>query len=250
MNKNLLSFILIVSLTMALTSCAELQNLSKQLNLQVPLTEGEVSMGLKEALSIGTKNATGLLSTTDGYFGDAAVKILLPEEAQVITKNISRLPGGEALVDKVVLSINRAAEEAAKEAAPIFIEAVKTMTITDAMAILGGGNHAATEYFRSKTKNDLVALYAGKISNAIDQKLVGDLSAQSSWNLLTAKWNQVAKSPLGALASLTPVETNLSQYLTEKAIDGLFLKIALEEEQIRTNPTARVNNLLRRVFGQ
>ena len=237
-------------LSIALSSCAELQTISKQLNLPIPLTEAEVSMGLKEALSIGTQNATGLLSATDGYFGDAAVKILLPEEAQVITKNISRLPGGDALVEKVVLSINRAAEEAAKEAAPIFIEAVKTMTITDAMAILGGGKNAATEYFRTKTKNNLVALYAPKISNAIDQKLVGDLSAQSSWNLLTGKWNQLAKSPLGAMASLTPVETNLSQYLTEKAIDGLFLKIALEEEQIRTNPAARVNNLLRRVFGQ
>lgn len=249
MIKNFLSFTLIASLTF-LSSCAELQNISKQLNLPIPLTEAEVSMGLKEALSIGTQNATGLLSATDGYFGDAAVKILLPEEAQVITKNISRLPGGDALVEKVVLSINRAAEEAAKEAAPIFIEAVKTMTITDAMAILGGGKNAATEYFRTKTKNNLVALYAPKISNAIDQKLVGDLSAQSSWNLLTGKWNQLAKSPLGAMASLTPVETNLSQYLTEKAIDGLFLKIALEEEQIRTNPAARVNNLLRRVFGQ
>ena len=237
-------------LSIALSSCAELQTISKQLNLPIPLTEAEVSMGLKEALSIGTQNATGLLSATDGYFGDAAVKILLPEEAQVITKNISRLPGGDALVEKVVLSINRAAEEAAKEAAPIFIEAVKTMTITDAMAILGGGKNAATEYFQTKTKNDLVALYAPKISNAIDHKLVGDLSAQSSWNLLTGKWNQLAKSPLGAMASLTPVETNLSQYLTEKAIDGLFLKIALEEEQIRTNPAARVNNLLRRVFGQ
>ena len=237
-------------LSIALSSCAELQTISKQLNLPIPLTEAEVSMGLKEALSIGTQNATGLLSATDGYFGDAAVKILLPEEAQVITKNISRLPGGDALVEKVVLSINRAAEEAAKEAAPIFIEAVKTMTITDAMAILGGGKNAATEYFRTKTKNNLVALYAPKISNAIDQKLVGDLSAQSSWNLLTGKWNQLAKSPLGAMASLTPVETNLSQYLTEKAIDGLFLKIALEEEQIRTNPAARVNNLLCRVFGQ
>ncbi|MBP8791499.1 MAG: DUF4197 domain-containing protein [Breznakibacter sp.] len=237
-------------LSIALSSCAELQTISKQLNLPIPLTEAEVSMGLKEALSIGTQNATGLLSATDGYFGDAAVKILLPEEAQVITKNISRLPGGDALVEKVVLSINRAAEEAAKEAAPIFIEAVKTITITDAMAILGGGKNAATEYFRTKTKNNLVALYAPKISNAIDQKLVGDLSAQSSWNLLTGKWNQLAKSPLGAMASLTPVETNLSQYLTEKAIDGLFLKIALEEEQIRTNPAARVNNLLRRVFGQ
>ena len=249
MIKNFLSFTLIASLTF-LSSCAELQNISKQLNLPIPLTEAEVSMGLKEALSIGTQNATGLLSATDGYFGDAAVKILLPEEAQVITKNISRLPGGDALVEKVVLSINRAAEEAAKEAAPIFIEAVKTMTITDAMAILGGGKNAATEYFRTKTKNNLVALYAPKISNAIDKKLVGDLSAQSSWNLLTGKWNQLAKSPLGAMASLTPVETNLSQYLTEKAIDGLFLKIALEEEQIRTNPAARVNNLLRRVFGQ
>lgn len=237
-------------LSFAIVSCAELQNFSKQMNLPVPLSEGEVAMGLKEALTIGTRNATGILSATDGYFGDAAVKILLPEEAQVITKNISRLPGGDALVDKVVLSINRAAEEAAKEAAPIFIEAVKTMTITDAMAILSGGNHAATEYFRSKTKNDLVKLYASKISHAIDQKLVGELSAQSSWDLLTGKWNQMAKSPLGALASLTPVETNLSQYLTEKAIDGLFLKIALEEEQIRTNPTARVSNLLRRVFGQ
>lgn len=249
MFKNILTVTLSVMLSL-LTSCAELQNITNQLNLPVPLTEAEVSMGLKEALTIGTQNATGILSATDGYFGDAAVKILLPEEAQVITKNISRLPGGEALVDKVVLGINRAAEEAAKEAAPIFINAVKTMTITDAMAILGGGNHAATEYFRAKTKNDLVALYASKISYAIDQKLVGDLSAQSSWDLLTGKWNQVAKSPLGALASLTPVDTDLSQYLTEKAIDGLFLKIALEEEQIRTNPAARVNQLLRRVFGQ
>ncbi len=233
-----------------LTGCAELQNISKQLNLPIPLTESEVSMGLKEALSIGTQNATGILSAADGYFGDAAVKILLPEEAQIITKNISRIPGGDALVEKVVLGINRAAEDAAKEATPIFVNAVKSMTITDAMSILAGGNHAATDYFKSKTKDELVNLYASKISHSIDQKLIGELSAQSSWDMLTGKWNQIAKSPIGAIASLTPVETNLSQYLTEKAIDGLFLKIALEEEKIRTDPAAQVNNLLKRVFGQ
>ena len=233
-----------------LTACSELQTISKQLNLPIPLTETEVSMGLKEALSIGTQNATGVLSATDGYWADAAVKILLPEEAQVITKNISRIPGGEALVDKVVLSINRAAEDAAKEASPIFIDAVKTMTITDAMAILAGGNHAATDYFKSKTKDDLVKLYSSKISSSIEQKLIGDLSAQSSWDLLTGKWNQIAQSPIGTIASLTPVQTNLSNYLTEKAIDGLFLKIAVEEEKIRTDPAVQVNNLLRRVFGK
>ncbi len=241
-------FAIIFSITI-LTACAELAQVGSQLGLNGPLTEGEVNLGLKEALNVGAKNAASILSAKDGYFGDAAVKILLPEQAAVVVNNIGRIPGGDALMQSVVLSINRAAEDAAKEAAPIFVNAVKSMSFSDAMGILAGGKHAATDYFNSKTRVELTKLYSQKISASIEKNIIGDYSAQSSWSLLTDKWNSVAKTTVGQIAGLNQVNVNLSEYLTNKALDGLFLKLSIEEEKIRTMPEARVNALLQRVFG-
>ncbi len=240
---------LLVLLIAVLSGCAEMQQLSKQLDLNMPLSEGEVNQGLKEALSVGTRNATAVLAAKDGYYGNAAVKILLPQQAAVVVNNIGQVPGGEALLETVILGINRAAEDAAKEAAPIFINAVRSMTIADAMGILKGGNHAATDYFKAKTRNELTTLYSQKISASIEKKIVGDYSAQYSWNLLTSKWNSIAKTTVGQIAGFNVVNVNLSEYLTQKALDGLFLKLAHEEEQIRTDPQARVTAILKRVFG-
>jgi hypothetical protein len=228
--------------------CAEVQNLL-QTSGTMPLTEQEVVDGLKEALITGSANSAGILGVQDGYFGDLAVKILLPEEAKVITDNLSRLPGGDKLVQDAVLRINRAAEDAAKEAAPIFANSVKQMTIRDAFGILNGAENAATQYLRQTTYNDLYSLYKPKIKVSTEKEIVGSVSTKTSWETLTGKWNQLANSAPGKLASLKPVNTDLDDYLTRKALDGLFLKLAEEEKKIRKDVSARISPILQRVFG-
>jgi len=235
--------------TFLLISCAELTQVINTLDLKVPLTEGEVANGLKEALRVGTDSAAGRLSKANGYFGDEMVKILLPQEANIIVQNASKIPGGQKLIDDVVLSINRAAEDAAKDVGPIFFNAIKEMTLTDAMGILKGNKNAATEYFKSKTYNSLFELYSPKIKTSTDKKIIAGYSAGQTWNSLTSKYNTLAGSFAGQIAGLKTVEVDLNAYLTQKALDGLFLKLALEEEKIRTDPVARVNDILKRVFG-
>ena len=159
----------------------------------VPLTEDDVVNGLKEALITGAKNSAGILGAENGYFGDATVKILLPDDAKVIIDNISKLPGGDKLVQDVVLRINRAAEDAAKEAAPIFVNSVKQMTIKDAFNILNGADNAATQYLRQTTYNELYALYKPKITASTEKKIVGSVSTKDSWVALTGKWNTLAR---------------------------------------------------------
>jgi len=213
------------------------------------LTTAEIIAGLKQALKIGTDSATFKLSKVDGYFGDAMVKILLPPEANTITENLSKLPGGERLVNDVILRINRAAEDAAKEAGPIFVGSITGMTINDGMGILKGGDTAATDYLEKTTSQQLYNLYQPKIKTSLDKKLIGNISTNDSWNKLTTEWNKVANTIVGQLAGLKPVEVKLDEYLTQKGLDGLFLKIAIEEKQIRNDPVARVTELLRKVFG-
>lgn len=231
------------------TACAELQQVMNSLETNAPLTESEVARGLKEALRIGTDSAAGKLAMTNGYFKDELVKILLPPEADIIVKNANKIPGGKKLIDDVVLGINRAAEDAAKEAGPVFYKAITVMTITDAMNILKGGNNAATEYFKSKTYQSLFELYSPKIKTSINKDLVAGYSAGDTWNTMTSNYNKVANSLVGELANLKPVNVELETYLTQKALDGLFIKLANEEQKIRTAPVARVTNLLKRVFG-
>ena len=212
-------------------------------------TIASVVSGLKEALAIGAKNSADRLSMENGYYGDIAVKILLPDEAKTIVDNISRIPGGDQLIEDVILRINRAAEDAAKEAAPIFVSSITSMTIADAFNILKGNDNAATMYLRSTTYDELYSLYKPKISNSTEKDIVGTISTQDSWKILTEKWNSVANSVAGKLAGFKPVNTDLDDFLTKKGLDGLFLKVEAEELKIRKEVSARVTPLLKKVFG-
>ena len=240
----------IILLLFLFTGCAQLTQIAEQtMNSGKPLTQNEIIAGLKEALIVGTNNSSNLLGKTDGYYKDELVKILLPPEADVIVKNIGRIPGGNQLIEDVLLSINRAAEDAVSEAKPIFVNSIKSMTISDAVGILKGNDNAATQYLQNTTYNQLTDLYRPKIKTSLDKKLVGNFSAGQSWDALTGKWNEAAKSTVGQIAGFKPVNIQLDEYLTQKALDGLFLKIADEEKRIRKDPVARVNDILKRVFG-
>ena len=232
-----------------LSGCAELNTLMQSLPSDAPLTEADVASGLKEALEIGSKNASSILSAVDGYYGDAMVKILLPEEASVIIDNLNRIPGGDKLVEDVILRINRAAEDAAKEVAPIFVNSIRQMTIRDAFTILKGADNAATQYLINTTRTDLYNLYKPKIRQSTGKDIVGGISTKDSWEALTGKWNTFANSVIGRAAGFHAVNTDLDDYLTNRALDGMFLKVQDEEKKIRTNVSARVTPLLERVFG-
>lgn len=241
---------LVIVAALFLSSCAELMQIAQQtLNEGQPLTQTEIIAGLKEALVVGTGKSVDILGVTDGYYKDELVKIFLPPEADIIVDNIGRIPGGDQLLEDVLLRINRAAEDAVSEAKPIFVSSITGMTINDAVGILRGEDNAATQYLHRTTYDQLFALYRPKIQTSLDKKLVGNISTAQSWNTLTSKWNEVAATFVGQLAGLKPVNTQLDDYLTGKALDGLFLKIEKEEKLIREDPLARVSNLLKRVFG-
>ncbi len=236
-----------------LTSCAELQTIVNEyatVEQNNSLSSFDVSQGLKEALLIGSKQASNILSSEDGFYKDELVKILLPPEAQNITKHIKKVPGGEDLVDKVVLRLNRAAEDAVKEATPIFASAITEMTIQDAFGILKGDKNAATTYLKSKSYSKLRDLFLPKVKNSLDKKLVANLSTNESWNMLTKSYNQVATSLVGGLANMEPVNSKLDEYVTDKALEALFMKVEKEELQIRKDPMKRVSSLLQKVFSQ
>ena len=241
-------YLLIAAAVILFTACAELLTMV-QTSGPVPLTESEVAGGLKEALITGAKNSSQILSAENGYYGDMAVKILLPDEAKIILDNISRIPGGDKLVEDVVLRINRAAEDAAKEAAPVFINSIRQMTVRDAFAILRGADNAATSYLRNTTYAELYDLYKPKIEASTEKDIVGTVSTADSWNTLTGRWNSLANSVPGRLADLKPVNTDLNDYLTTKALNGIFLKVEAEELKIRKDVSARITPILQRVFG-
>jgi hypothetical protein len=234
------------------TSCAELQTIVNEYALEQnkPLTSFDVSQGLKEALLVGSKQASNILSIEDGFYKDELVKILLPPEAQTITKNIRKIPGGNELVNKVILRLNRAAEDAVKEAAPIFASAITEMTIQDAFGILKGDKNAATLYLKNKSYSKLKELFLPKVKNSLDKKLIANLSTNESWNLLTRSYNQVATSFVGRLADMEAVNSKLDKYVTSKALDALFIKVAEEELMIRKDPMKRISSILKKVFSQ
>lgn len=248
-DMNKMKKLLLSVIVLTLTSCAELIQIAGTVVGDVPLSNTEIIAGLKQALVVGTDSSVARLAKTDGYFRDQLVKILLPPEADIIVKNIVKVPGGEKLLDDVILRINRAAEDAAREAAPIFVGSITGMTLSDGLSILKGGDHAATNYLRNTTYDQLFNLYQPKIRTSLDKKLIGNISTTESWNTLTREWNKIASSFVGQIAGFSTVNVKLDEYLTGKALDGLFLKIADEEKNIRTNPVARVTELLKRVFG-
>ena len=195
----------------------------------------EVAAGLKEALTNGVSKGSDLVSQVDGYLKNAEIKIPFPPEVQQVETKLRAIGmGGE--VDKFITSLNRAAEDAAKEAKPIFVTAVKEMTIQDAWSILKGEQNAATQYLIKTTSTPL----KGKFKPIIQASL-NKVNATKYYKDLVTAYNKI---PL-----VTKVNPNLDDYATDKAADGLFFMIAKEEKNIRENPGARTTELLKKVFG-
>lgn len=211
------------------------------------LSNEEIVSGLKEALTVGTDSSSTMLSKQDGYFKDLAVKILLPTEANAVYNNISKVPGGQTLLDNTILAINRAAEDAATEAKPIFVNAITSMTIGDGLSILQGADTAATSYLKGKTYDPLKEAFQPKISNSLSKPIVLGISAESSYSNLISAYNTAS---LGGILFDQITTNSLSEHVTRKGLDGLFLKVAEKEKDIRSNPLEQVTDLLKKVFGK
>ena len=223
------SILLISALTLA--SCAELTKLLKHAedygldtgSAKDVLTNDEIIKGLKEALSKGTDFAVSSLNVQDSYFGNQALKILLPKEAKPIYEKLNKIPLVDGVLDDAVLSINRAAENAAVEAKPIFINAIKNMSITDGMSILRGTDTAATQYLRKTTYQQLYNAFKPKIEASLSKKYVGSLSAEGTYSKAIDMYNT------GSLKGVLWPEiksNSLSDHATRKALSGLFKKVA------------------------
>lgn len=206
---------------------------------QSSLDDSTIVKGLKEALATGTERAVTTVAKPDGYFGNQLIKILLPERIQSVA-NLLRQVGYQEQVDSFVLSMNRAAEKAAPKAASIFGDAIRQMTLADARGILNGGDTAATEFFERKTRDRLYTAFKPTVATSMNQ--VGTTRAYQE---MIGKYEAVPMA-----ASLTGIPSlDLDDYVTNKALDGLFKMVAEEEKKIRTNPAARTTDLLRKVFG-
>lgn len=198
------------------------------------LSSDEIAQGLKEALSVGANNASKQLSSVDGFFKDAAIKILMPPEAQKAEKKLRALGMGK-LVDDAILSMNRAAEDASKNAAPIFVNAIKQITIQDAVGILKGKDTAATGYLRSKTTSPLTEAFRPVIETSLAK-----VNATKYWNTVFTTYNKF---------SADKINPDLSAYVTEKSLAGIFHQVGLEEQKIRKDPMARTTDILKKVFA-
>ncbi len=241
--------LLLAVLAFSLSSCDQILDS----NPSSDPSESEITEGLKKALDIGNEAAVGILNKKDGFYKDEAVKMLLPPEAKIIydkkDNQYLKLAGVDKLIDDVILSMNRSAEDATSEALPIFKSAITDMTVVDGLSILQGTETAATEYLKSKTYMQLKDAFAPKIDESLDKVLVGDISTNKIWTSLTTKYNEVANSIPGQLAGLKPVDTQLSNFVTEKALDAMFLKVSEEEKKIRENPYQWAEAIITKVFG-
>ena len=202
----------------------------------VSLSNDEIVAGLKEALSVGAQNSSGKLSALDGFFANAAIKVLMPAEAKKVETTLRNAGMGQ-MVDDAILSMNRAAEEASKSAAPIFIDAIKQMGFQDALSILRGTDTAATSYLKGRTLPSLTSAFRPVIDEALQKT-----GATKHWKTVFETYNKLP-------TTFKKINTDLSGYVTEKALTGLFYQVAIEEQQIRKNPAARVNDVLKKVFG-
>jgi len=200
------------------------------------LTEKDAANGIKEALVKGTGNGIDLVSKAGGYFNNPEIKILLPADASNMEKKL-RAIGLGSQVDQVVQSLNKAAEGAAVEAKPIFVAAIKNMTITEAVNIVKGDNDAATRYLEKSTTSELNQKFQPVIKASLDK-----VNATKYWSKVMDTYNRIPFTK--------KVNSNLTEYVTDKAIDGLFVMIAKEEQSIRSDPAARTTDLLKKVFGK
>lgn len=228
-------------LSLAFGACTSAQlnqaigDVNDALGSDTPLTTAEVAEGLKEALIKGISSGSDLASQVDGYFRNPSIKIPFPPEVKKVEDKLRQIGLGSE-VDKFVMTLNRGAEDAAKEAKPIFISAIKSMTIQDAWAILNGGDNAATEYLKRTTSGQLREKFSPVIANSLNK-----VNATKYYGDIVNTYNRI---PL-----VEKVNPDLTGYATTKAMDGLFLLIADEEKKIREDPLARTSELLKKVFG-
>lgn len=212
-----------------------LNDAKKALSTGKPLTTTEVSNGLKEALVNGVSKGTDLISKLDGYYKNPEIKIPFPQDVKMVETKLRALGMGKE-VDKFVVALNRGAEEAAKEAKPIFVAAIKQMTIDDAFAILKGQPDAATQYLKKTTTAQLKEKFKPIVQASLDK-----VQATKYYGDLVNNYNRIP--------FITKVNPNLNEYATDMAIQGLFTMIAKEEKSIRQDPAARTTDLLKKVFG-
>ena len=234
--------VLISTLALAIYACGVVNIPSlpttTNTNQKPQLTNDEVIKGLKEALTVGIKNSVDSTSLTDGFLNNAAIRLPFPPDAIKVREKAISL-GMQGQVDKFETTLNRAAEEAVKEALPIFKDAILTMSIQDGFAILKGGDGAATKFLKDKTTDSLVVAFLPKVKNATSK-----VQLTSYWNPIITKYNAVT-----ALTGGEKINPDLDAYVTQLAIKGLFLTVEKEENKIRKNPVARVTDLLQKVFG-
>lgn len=230
--------LLILLLPFLLFGCTS-QQINQTLNtvLSGGLTSDDIGNGLKEALRIGAQQGATELSEDGGYFNDLAYRILLPDEVRKVTDKLQGIPGFSNLEEVIIKKINQGAEDAASKAGPIFVGAIRQMTIQDAMSILKGDNNAATSYLQRTTYNALFNEFNPVINTSLDK-----YDANKVWQDAATAYNNF---PL----TRQEVNTNLGEYVTERALEGLFKKVALKELDIRENIGARSTELLRKVFA-
>ena len=228
----------LIVVTIGTASSAQIGDIAKRMGVgnQDNLSDSKIAAGLKEALKVGTSNAVKLTGRTDGYFRNEAIKILMPSSVQPLEKGL-RAVGYGPKVDDFILSMNRSAENAAPAAKKIFVDAILAMTFEDARKILSGGDTAATEYFKSKTSDQLAAAF-----RPIVEKTMNENGVAQQYNALIG---QAQSIPF-----LKRPNLDISQYVVSNALDGLFYTLGQEERKIRKDPVARTTNLLKVVFAK
>ncbi len=218
-----------------ITACSELQNIAGSL-AETALTSDQIGLGLKEALNVGISKGTDKLSVTDGYF-KSAYKILLPEDVRKVTQKLSAIPGFEQAENELIKLLNRGAEDAAKQAKPIFVSAIKGMTFADATNILMGSDNAATNYLHKTTNDQLYSAFRPEIVKSLDR-----VNATKYWRDIVTKYNKIP--------FIKKVNPELDDYVTQKALKGLFSMVEKKEKGIRHNISERSSDLLKKVFAK
>ena len=239
MRKILLGFILFA----LLISCDIINNTIQTIDVSnkgnaPALTNDEVILGLKEALQVGIKNSVELTSITDGFLKNETIRLPFPQDAIKVKEKAIEF-GLSGQVEKFETTLNRAAEEATKEALPIFKEAILTMSVQDGFTILKGGDGAATKFLKDQTTAKLVAAFSPKVKEATSK-----VKLTESWTPIINRYNQAM-----TLTGGQKLNPDLDAYITEKAITGLFFMVEKEENKIRKDPAARVTDILMKVFG-
>jgi hypothetical protein len=226
------------AISLAVPAHAQIDEIEKRMGVNVGpgLSESKVASGLKQALQVGSENAVKIVGKPNGYFGNEAIKILMPKELRPLETGL-RTVGFGPKIDEFILSMNRSAEAAAPAARKIFIDAILAMSFDDAKRILSGDNTAATEYFKQKTTGQLTDAFTPVVKKTMEENGV-----VRQYDALTEQYRNV---PFASSKSL-----DIDHYVVSKALDGLFYELAEQEKQIRTNPAARTTDLLREVFAR